>query len=122
MIYLDNAATTPMDPVVINTVMKSMSEDFANSGTVYKIGLDAKKKIEIAYEDIIESLGLPSSHKIIFTSGGSESNNLFIKGLGVAGKFIASTGVEHPSVEASIKWMMDENDVYSWMIRGHVIV
>ena len=45
MIYLDNAATTPMDSFVAEIVMQSMREDFANSGTVYRIGLDAKKKV-----------------------------------------------------------------------------
>ncbi len=46
MIYLDNAATTPMDSEVIDAVQESMRKDFANSGTVYSLGLDAKQRIE----------------------------------------------------------------------------
>ncbi len=80
MIYLDNAATTPMDPEGIDVVEKSMRKDFANSGTVYSLGLDAKQRIEEAESQIRDSLSIPPDNKIIFTSGGSESNNLFIKG------------------------------------------
>ena len=80
MIYLDNAATTAMDPEVIEVVGQSMRRDFANSGTVYRIGLDARNLVEKAREEIAESLELPANYRIIFTSGGSESNNLFIKG------------------------------------------
>ena len=82
MIYLDNAATTPMDPEVIDVVQESMRKDFANSGTVYSLGLDARKRIDEAESQIRDSLSIPPDFKIIFTSGGSESNNLFIKGYG----------------------------------------
>ncbi len=108
MIYLDNAATTPVDPIVTETIMESMRHDFANSGTVYKIGLDAKKKIEKAQNEIAECLDLPPSHRIIFTSGGSESNNLFIKGLCFPDKIAAGTGIEHPSISASLEWLNDQ--------------
>jgi len=80
MIYLDNAATTPMDPRVIEVVRNSMEKDFANSGTVYKIGLDARRSIEKAMAMIATALHIPATHRLVFTSGGSESNNLFIKG------------------------------------------
>ncbi|MCH6580949.1 MAG: aminotransferase class V-fold PLP-dependent enzyme, partial [Nitrospinae bacterium] len=59
MIYLDNAATTPMDPEVIAVVHESMRRDFANSGTVYSLGLDAKKRIEEAEDRIRGSLSVP---------------------------------------------------------------
>ncbi len=104
MIYLDNAATTPMDPRVTETVEQSMRRDFANSGTVYRIGLDAKQRIEKAAEEIAEALRLPSTHRLIFTSGGSESNNLFIKGLCFPDKKTAYLGLEHPSVLATLNY------------------
>ena len=100
MIYLDNAATTPMDPEVIRMMTESMETDFANSGTVYKIGLDAKNRIEQAQEQIREYLCIPSRFRIVFTAGGSESSNLFIKGVG--GKLMACLGLEHPSVTAAL--------------------
>ncbi len=103
MIYLDNAATTPMDPEVIDEVQESMRKDFANSGTVYSLGLDAKKKIEEAENQIRDSLSIPPDYKIIFTSGGSESNNLFIKGYGFPDRKMACLGLEHPSVTQTLE-------------------
>ena len=105
MIYLDHAATTPMDQEVIDVVAASMKMDFANPGTVYKIGLDAKNLVEQAILDIRGKLHIPSSHKIIFTSGGSEANNLFIKGLNFPASKIAYSGLEHPSVMETIKFL-----------------
>lgn len=104
MIYLDHAATTPMDPRVIEAVTESMRRDFANSGTRYKIGLDAKKKIEEAAGEIARLLDLPSTHRIVFTGGGSESNNLFIKGLCFPEKKVAYSGLEHPSVTEALAY------------------
>jgi cysteine desulfurase len=103
MIYLDNAATTPMDPEVIDVVQESMRKDFANSGTVYSLGLDARKRIEEAEKQIRDSLSIPSDYKIIFTSGGSESNNLFIKGYGFPDRKMAGLGLEHPSVTQTLE-------------------
>ncbi len=104
MIYLDNAATTPMDPEVIQAIEESMRLDFANSGAVYRLGLDAKKRIESASEEIAEALGVPATHRLVFTSGGTESNNLFIKGLCFPDKKAAYMGLEHPSVVETLKY------------------
>ncbi len=103
MIYLDNAATTPMDPEIIAWLQDSMRDQFANSGAVYGIGLDAKNKIEEATETITAALGIPSSHNLIFTSGGTESNNLFIKGLCSPDKKTAYSGLEHPSIVETLQ-------------------
>lgn len=103
MIYLDNAATMPMDLEVLDAVQESMRKDFANSGTVYSLGLDAKQRIDEAENRIRESLSIPHNYKIIFTSGGSESNNLFIKGYGFPDKRLASSGLEHPSVSQTLE-------------------
>ena len=103
MIYLDNAATTPMDPEIIDSLQAGMRDQFANSGTVYSIGIDAKKKIEEATETIAYALEIPSSHNLIFTSGGTESNNLFIKGLCFPDKKVAYMGLEHPSVSETLQ-------------------
>ncbi|QPJ65611.1 MAG: aminotransferase class V-fold PLP-dependent enzyme [Candidatus Nitrohelix vancouverensis] len=98
MIYLDHAATTPMWPEVIETVSRAFAENFANSGTVYRIGMESRACIEEATRQIAETLQVPDSHRIIFTSGGSESNNLFIKGILFPDKTGACLGLEHPSV------------------------
>lgn len=102
MIYLDNAATTPMDPEVLKVVQRSMRDDYANSGTVYSAGVDANRKIEQAREEIAFALSLPSRFRIVFTSGGSEANNLFIKGLCAPDRKAAYLGLEHPSVTEAL--------------------
>lgn len=105
MVYLDNAATTPMDAEVLERVHEAMRNLFANSGTPYKIGLDAKGLIEKSAQSIAETLQIPSSHRILFTSGGTESNNLFIKGLCFPDKKTAFLGLEHPSVTESLAFL-----------------
>ena len=102
MVYLDNAATTPMNREVAERIQEAMQKYFANSGTPYRIGLDAKRLIEKSTESIAEHLQIPSSHRILFTSGGTESNNLFIKGLCFPDKKTAFLGLEHPSVTESL--------------------
>ena len=105
MVYLDNAATTSMIDPVIARVQEAMRKNFANSGTPYRIGLDAKRLIENSAESIAEYLRLPATHRIIFTSGGTESNNLFIKGLCFPDKKTAFLGLEHPSVTESLRFL-----------------
>lgn len=105
MVYLDNAATTPMSDNVVERVHEAMRVYFANSGTPYRIGLDAKRIIENSTETIANCLQLPSTHRIIFTSGGTESNNLFIKGLCFPDKKTACMGLEHPSVTESLGFL-----------------
>jgi cysteine desulfurase len=105
MVYLDNAATTLLDREVLGRVHESMRDVFANSGTRYRIGLDAKRLIEKSTESIAEYLGIPSTHRILFTSGGTESNNLFIKGLCFPDKKTAFLGLEHPSITESLTFL-----------------
>ena len=66
MIYLDNAATTPITPKVMDVLKESLDSDFANPSAIYSIGLDARKLIERAKEDILVDLNIPSTHKIIY--------------------------------------------------------
>ncbi len=105
MIYLDHAATTPMASEVIAVVNESMRRDFGNTGTVYRLGLDARKRMEAATDQIARLLKLPATHRLIYTSGGSESNNLFIKGLCFPDKKTAHLGLEHPSVSQTLGYL-----------------
>lgn len=107
MIYLDHAATTPMDPEVIDTMTHAMRDDFANSGTVYSLGVEANRKVERARADIARYLCLPENYNLVFTGGGSEANNLFIKGICFPGKKAASTGLDHPSVTETLDSMKE---------------
>ncbi len=124
MIYFDNAATTRIDPQVASVITDSMVKDFANSGTVYRLGLDVKRKLETAEEEIAQMLYLPAHFRIIFTSCGSEANNLFIKGYGGIKKKIASLGLEHSSVLETTNFLRQEGgeflDLSEFRIGGRL--
>ena len=115
MIYLDHAATTPMDSAIIETVARSMREDFPNSSSVYRIGLDVKNKIERARESIVESLSIPSNFHMVFVSGATEANNLFIKGLCGGGRTVAASGLEHSSVIESLEYLREKGSSLFFM-------
>lgn len=80
MIYLDNAATTKMAPEVLNEMMPYLTEEYGNAGTLYGLGRTAADAIKNAREQISALFGCTPDH-VIFTSGGSESNNTVFKGL-----------------------------------------
>ena len=108
MIYFDNAATTRVNPQVVSIISRSMETDFANSGTVYRLGLEMKRKLENAEEEIAQLFSLPSHFRVVFTSSGSEANNLFIKGYAGTKKKIASLGLEHSSVLETLDFLRKE--------------
>lgn len=101
MIYLDNAATTPIDEDVIYTIHESLKRHFGNPSSTYQVGRDARKIVDDAR--IIFASSIHADPKdIIITSGGSESNNTAIITTALArqnkGKHIITTSVEHHSV------------------------
>ena len=100
MIYLDNAATTQMCPQAIRAFISSVNT-FGNPGSPHKTGVDAKRAVEKAREQVAGLLHTSPEH-IIFTAGGTESNNLAIKGRGgvVAAWY---PDIEHPSVTNASK-------------------
>ena len=102
MIYLDNAATTPIDPVVLDAMMPYLKDQFGNAGTLYRIGRQAKTAIEKARLQVAEFIGA-KPEQVIFTSGGTESNNMVFNSasciLRLMGKTeMAVSTVEHDSV------------------------
>ena len=96
-IYFDNSATTKPYKEVIEETAKAMEEYFGNPSSLHKIGIKAEKKITEAREFIGRSINA-SKEEIYFTSGGSEGNNLIIKGLVKPGHHIITTSFEHHSV------------------------
>lgn len=100
-IYLDNAATTPMSPKVIDVITDEMKNDFGNASSTYELGRKARNVIDRARHQIAKSINAKDG-EIIFTSGGSESNNTAIFGTAYSrnniGKKIITTKIEHPSV------------------------
>ena len=98
-IYLDNNATTPLDPAVLEAVATSLRDVFGNASSIHKEGQTARRGIEDARESVARLIAA-EARDVIFTSGGTESNNAAI--FGAAGqdgrRHIVTTAIEHPSV------------------------
>jgi cysteine desulfurase len=101
MIYLDYNATTPIDKEVAEAMLPFIYENYGNPSSSHKLGLNAKKAVEASREKIAELLNC-SSDEIVFTSGGSESNNTVIKGVAYTyrnkGDHIITSQIEHPAI------------------------
>lgn len=108
-IYLDNAATTPMLPEVIETVNQSMQTTFGNPSSTHSFGRSAKSVVETARNNIAKHFNITAS-EIVFTAGGSEADNLILRNavtqLGV--KTIISSIIEHHAVLHSIEALKNE--------------
>jgi len=107
-IYLDNHATTPVDPRVLEAMLPFFSEQFGNAASrSHSYGWDANNAVEQARVSVAKSIGAASSHSIVFTSGATESNNLALKGAleyyGDKGNHVITTAVEHKSVLDTVK-------------------
>ncbi|GAB6098383.1 cysteine desulfurase family protein [Halanaerocella petrolearia] len=100
-VYLDNAATTKVTPEVAKRVKQVMTEEYGNPSSLHNKGLAAEKVIKEAREELAQKLQAESK-EIFFTSGGTEANNLAIKGalktLNNKGNRIITSSIEHPSV------------------------
>ncbi len=100
MIYLDNAATTPVVPAALEAAWPWLTAEFGNPSSTHELGLRAKNALESARSRIAAWLECPASD-LIFTSGGTEGDNLAITGLALAnprGKHIISAKTEHEAV------------------------
>ena len=110
-IYLDNAAAMRAKAEALAAAMPYMAEQFGNPSSLHTPGLTAKKAIQKAREDIAICLWC-KPNEVVFTSGGTESDNLAIKGFFEAnkgkGKHIITTNIEHPAVSESIAWLKSQ--------------
>lgn len=101
MIYLDNCATTKPRAEVVEEMMRILNTDFANPSSLHRFGMKAEEEREEARKNVADLLGT-SEKNIIFTSGGTESNNLAIQGILQKtvnrNKKILTTKIEHSSV------------------------
>lgn len=100
-IYLDHAATTPVHPEVVEAMLPFFTEKYGNPSSIYSAAREARKALDRARSGIAEILGCDPS-EIIFTSGGTESDNLALKGVAFAnrhkGNHIITTQVEHHAI------------------------
>lgn len=111
-IYLDYAATTPVDPRVLATMLPYFTEDFGNPSSVHAYGQRAEAALETARAVTAAVLGC-AADRVIFTSGGSEADNLALRGLALAARerrganHIVCTPVEHDAVRATCHQLRD---------------
>lgn len=104
MIYLDNNATTPVAHEVASAMDKCLRENFGNPSSSHSFGIKAKKVVDKARNHVAELIGA-KAEEIIFTSGGTEANNMALIGTAMkykSGHIIASC-IEHPSVASPLK-------------------
>lgn len=106
MIYLDNSATTPVDPEVLNAFVKVNQSYWGNPSSLHGFGAQAEQLLLQSERQILTLLNA-TQHKVIFTSGATESNNLAIRGLCQEfknrGRHIITTPVEHAAVYETAK-------------------
>ena len=109
MIYLDNAATTPMSAVAISAMTKVMQETYGNPSSIHGHGRQAGKLLREARQELAQLLGTKPQH-IFFTSGGTEGNNTAIIGYCLRhqeqGKHIITTAIEHHAVLETIDYLV----------------
>src|SRR5699024_2633833 len=115
-IYLDHAATSPMPAEVLEVYTRELARR-ANPSALHAVGQAARMRIEEAREDIARAVVAATSSEVIFTSGGTEADNLALKGLYLSrinGSFdaptrprVLTTRIEHHAVLDSVDWLAD---------------
>lgn len=107
-IYLDNAATTPVDPIVTRAMFEWQKDNFGNPSSLHRHGQFSRIKIEEVRDKVALCLGCLSK-EIVFSSGGTESNNMALIGaaqtLRQKGNHIIISGVEHPSIVSAAAYL-----------------
>jgi cysteine desulfurase len=113
-IYLDNSATTMVDEKVIEKMLQYMNQKYGNASSAHTFGVQARQAIEDARSLIAKSINAEPS-EIVFTSGGTESDNMAVKGVAFAskekGNHIITTKIEHKAILNPCKWL-EENYGY----------
>ena len=117
-IYLDYNATTPVDPLVVEAIRPFLDHYFGNPSSVHAYGIQSKNALEAARRQVAALLNAHTD-EIIFTSGGTESNNFAIKGAAFArrssGKHIITSRIEHPAVTEVCHFLEREGFTVSWL-------
>src|SRR5512144_830260 len=105
-IYLDHSATTPVDQRVLDAMLPFLTEKFGNASSVHAFGQEARAAVDKARRQVA-ALIKARANEVVFTSGGTESNNLAIRGICEAhkaqGRHIIASTIEHPSVRGVIE-------------------
>ncbi len=98
-VYFDHNATTPLDPVVLEAMLPYLQQQYGNASSRHEYGRAARRAIDEARQRVAAAAGAHAS-EVVFTSGGSEANNLFIKGAAACRKagLLAVSAIEHPCI------------------------
>ncbi len=116
IVYLDHAATTPVDPRVLQAMLPYFGEVYGNPSSIHRLGRAAEQAVEDARETVARILGCQPG-EVVFTSCGSESDNLALRGTVLArrhngqGSHLITTPVEHPAVGKTARQLADLLDV-----------
>jgi cysteine desulfurase len=107
-VYLDHSATTPIDSRVVDAMMPYLTQKFGNASSIHQFGQEARAAVDKARRQIA-SLINARANEIVFTSGGTEANNLAIRGVCEAaqthGRHIITSAIEHPSVRGVLEYL-----------------
>ena len=97
-VYLDHNATTPVHPEVRDAMLPWLGERWGNPSSAHAYGRDAARAVEVAREQVAELIG-GEPQEIVFTGGGTEADNLALRGVPAARRRIVVSSVEHPAIE-----------------------
>ncbi|HJH31064.1 MAG TPA: cysteine desulfurase NifS [Methanosarcinaceae archaeon] len=110
-IYMDHSATTPVDSLVVDAMLPYFTDKFGNASSLHSFGQEAAQALEQSRQQVANSIGA-KPEEIIFTSGGTESDNLAIKGVAYRnsrkGKHIITSTIEHPAVLSTCAYLEKE--------------
>lgn len=126
--YFDNSATTKVDIDVANVMVEMMTDNFGNPSSINRLGVAAEKKIKESRKVFCNILNCDSKN-IVFTSGGTEGNNMYIQGL--ARKInrkkynhIITSSIEHPAVYNTVKYLVEKHGFEATFLNvdssGHI--
>src|SRR5271165_2149229 len=101
-VYLDNNATSPLLPKVFDAMRPYFFEQFGNASSIHQQGQQARAAVELAREQVAELLNCRAA-EVVFTSGGTEGDNLALFGLVKAGDHVITSSVEHHAILNSCK-------------------
>src|SRR5436305_534504 len=105
-VYMDNNATSPLLPEVLEAMRPYFIEEFGNASSIHHHGQNTRAAVERARESVAALLGCRPS-EVVFTSGGTEADNLAIFGLVRAGDHVITSTIEHHAVLNSSKQLQD---------------
>jgi cysteine desulfurase len=117
-VYLDHSATTPVDPRVAQVMTQTLTEIFGNASSVHSLGQKARAAVDRARREVAALLGA-RQNEIVFVSGGTEANNLAIRGVceasATAGRHIVTSSIEHPSVRGVCEQLEKNGWDVTWL-------